>query len=331
MQVNKNIKIFFNYFLGPLLFGWLLFSIYRHITHQPHLEEAWQQIKTSFGSYKILYLGSAVLLMLVNWGLEAWKWKISVAAVYPIKFSQAFRAVLSGVSFSVTMPNRIGEYLGRVLYLPEGTRLKTIPLTLVGSYAQLLVTLIMGAIGLVILKKDLLVHFKDFIIWYQFILYGLIGLILILLLLYFRVAGIVQLYKKWFKNVKYLYLVEALVYFKVQLLSRILLLSFLRYFVFLIQYLLLFYLCGVEISAGVIMAVMTVVFLAMAVIPSIALLELGLRGEISLKLMGIYTANSLGITIAMVSIWFINLVLPAIAGSLLILSIKVFRKKNEKN
>lgn len=330
MQVNKNIKIFFNYFLGPLLFGWLLLSIYRNIMNQPHLEDAWHQIKTSFQSYKILYLIAAVFLMLVNWGLEAWKWKISVATVYPIKFSQAFKAVLSGVSFSVTMPNRIGEYLGRVLYLPEGTRLKTIPLTLVGSYAQLLVTLIMGTFGLIILKKDLLFQFKDFTIWYQFILYGLLVLVVILLLLYFKIAGIVQQYKKWIKNINYLYLVEALAYFKVQLLSRILLLSFLRYLVFLIQYLLLFYLCEVNISAGVIIAVMTIVFLAMAIIPSIALLELGLRGEISLKLMGIYTANSLGITIAMVSIWFINLVLPAIAGSLLMLSIKIFSRKNGK-
>jgi len=330
MKVSKNIKIFINYFLGPVLFCWLAFSIYRHIVNQPHLEITWQQIKTSFQSYKILYLIAAILLLFVNWGIEAWKWKISVEKTYPVKFGQAFKAIFSGVSFSVTMPNRIGEYLGRVLYLPEGNRLKAIPLTLVGSFAQLLVTLVIGTAGLIILKKDLLLQFSGITIWYQFVLYGLMGLIALVTLLYFNVSGVVNLYRRWIRLPKHLYLVEALEQFDVQLLIRILLLSSLRYIVFLAQYLLIFRLCEVTIDAALLCWLMSVVFLAMAVIPSIALLELGLRGEISLKLIGIYTTNTLGITITTISIWFINLVLPAIIGSLLMLSVKVFNRKDEE-
>jgi hypothetical protein len=251
-----------------------------------------------------------------------------VEKVYAVPFLQAFKAVLSGVSFSVTMPNRIGEYVGRVLYLPEGHRLKTIPVTLVGSFAQLLVTLIMGVLGMIVLKKDLLTHFEGSTIWYQFLLYGLITIVILLLLLYFKVSGTVQLFKKWFKSGRHLYLVEALGSFNMQLLTGILLLSFLRYLVFLLQYILIFYLCEVGIEATLLAWLMSVVFLAMAVIPSIALLELGLRGEISVKLIGIYTANTLGITVTTISIWFINLVVPAIIGSLLILNIKVFNKRN---
>ena len=138
MQMNKNIKIFINYFLGPLLFAWLIYSIYRQVLKQPQLEESWFHIRQSFQSYKIVYLVLGLLLIAVNWGLEAWKWMISVRTFYPVKFLQAFKAVLSGVSFSVTMPNRVGEYLGRIVYLPEGNRLKTISVTLVGSFAQLL-------------------------------------------------------------------------------------------------------------------------------------------------------------------------------------------------
>jgi len=331
MQLSKNIKIFINYFLGPILFCWLAFSIYRHIVHQPHLHETWEQIKSSLSSYKIIYFIAAVLLLFVNWGIEALKWKISVDTVYPVSFSQSFKAVLSGVSFSVSMPNRIGEYLGRVLYLPEGHRLKTIPVTLVGSFAQLLITLLMGATGLIVLKKDLLLHFQGFTIWYQFLFYGLLVIIAVLLLLYFQIAGSVQLFKKWFKNPRHLYLVEALGSFNMQLLLSILLLSFLRYLVFLLQYILIFYLCEVGIEATLLAWLMSIVFLAMAVIPSIALLELGLRGEISLKLIGIYTANTLGITITTISIWFINLVVPAVIGSLLILNIKVFKRRSEKD
>jgi hypothetical protein len=59
------------------------------------------------------------------------------------------------------------------------------------------------------------------------------------------------------------------------------------------------------------------------------LVEVGLRGEISLQLMGIYTVNNLGVGLTSATIWFLNLVLPAILGSILILGIKVFKRKNE--
>lgn len=325
--MNKNIKIFINYFLGPLLFAWLTYSIYRQIVKQPQLEESWLRIRQSFQSCKINYLIGAVLLIAVNWGLEAWKWMISVRTFYPVKFMQAYKAVLSGVSFSVTMPNRIGEYLGRIVYLPEGNRLKTISVTLVGSFSQLLITIAVGTIGLLFLKSSLVTQFPQLKIWYQFIVYGLIIVLIIMALIYFNVAGTVTLFNKWIKNRNYSYLIEALQNFHNKLLLRLLMLSLFRYTIFVIQYVLVFYLFEVNVSVATVATVMSVVFLAMAVIPSIALVEVWLRGEISIKLMGLFSLNILGIGFTSVTVWFINLILPAIAGSLLLLSLRFF--KNE--
>lgn len=271
----------------------------------------------------------AVVLIAVNWGLEAWKWMISVRTIYPVKFLQAFKAVLSGVSFSVTMPNRIGEYLGRVLYLPEGNRLKTISVTLVGSFAQLLVTLVTGIFGLVILKSSLLQQFPEWTLWFQFILYGLILAAAVMILMYFNVSGTVSLFNRWIRNPKYVFLVEALQSFDSRLLRQILFLSFVRYLVFIIQYILIFYLFEVNVSISNIATVMSVVFLAMAIIPSIALVEVVIRGKISIQLMGIFSANTVGIGFASITVWFINLVLPAVVGSLLLLNLRIF-KRNEK-
>ena len=229
----------------------------------------------------------------------------------------------------MTMPNRVGEYLGRMMYLPEGNRLRTISVTLVGSFAQLLVTLIAGLAGLVILKEKLLTGFPDIGIWYQFILYGLVFLTLVLLLLYFNVAGGVALFRDWIRAERYVYLVEALQYFNTSLLARVLLLSFIRYGVFLAQYILVFYLFDVTVPLLTVIWVMNIVFLAMAVVPSIALVEVGLRGEISIRLMGLFSTNALGIGLTSITIWFLNLILPAILGSLLILNLRVFKKRNE--
>ena len=97
-----------------------------------------------------------------------------------------------------------------------------------------------------------------------------------------------------------------------------------------IQYYLLFSLFDIELPVAVTWSVVSVLFLILAVVPSIALIEIGLRGEVSLQLMGMFTVNSLGVSLASVSIWFINLVLPAIVGSILFLGIKVFKRKNER-
>lgn len=326
MRLNKNIKIFLNYFLGPLLFAWLLFSVYRQIRGQEHIETSWLHIKHSFQSVKILNLVAVVLLMLVNWGIEARKWQLSVASIYPLSFFKAFKAVLSGVTFSVTMPNRIGEYLGRMLYMPEGNRLKSISVTLVGSLSQLYVTVISGTIGCVFLRSQLIEHGIVNSIAFRFAITGLVIVILFLTLIYFRIAFIERMVEKWIRNISYFYLIESLRTFNVQLLLRLLLLSFLRYLVFLIQYFLLFSLFDIVLPAVLVWSVVSVLFLVLAIIPSIALVEAGLRGEISLVLMGMFTANSLGIGLTAVTIWFINLVLPAIAGSILFFGIKVFKR-----
>jgi hypothetical protein len=329
MVRNKTIKIFLKYFLGPVLFVGLSFSIFQQIRHQPHLTQSWAEIKASFLSVKILYLFVATALIFVNWGIEAWKWKLLVSTVRPIKYLSAYKAVLSGVSFSVALPNRIGEYIGRMVYQPEGSRLKTISLAIVGSIAQLLVTLFCGISGLVILKTPLLKAFPQAFIWYQFILYGLLFIAVLLTLVYFKVSAVVALFSRWLSTHHFLYLVESLHNFNGSFLAKILLLSSLRYSVFLVQYMAMFYLFQVNLLPGIVISVMSVVFLALAVIPSIALLEVGLRGEVSLQLVGLFSANSLGIGLTSVTIWFINLVIPALIGTLLLLNIKLLSKHEE--
>ena len=329
MQLNKNIKIFFNYFLGPLLLVGLAFSIYRQIQRQENIETSWLHIKNSFQSRQIWNVLVVIFLMFVNWGIEAKKWQLSVASIYPISFINAFKAILSGVSFSVIMPNRIGEYLGRLAYMPEGNRLKSISVTLVGSISQLYVTMVFGVIGIIFLKDQLIGQSVISDIVYRFILGGFGLAILLLTVIYFKISVIEKLFEKWLKTSPYLYLIESLRTFNVQLLLRILLLSFLRYLVFLVQYFLLFSLFDIALPFVIIASVVSVLFLVLAVIPSIALVEVGLRGEISLQLMGMFTANVLGVGLTVASIWLINLVLPAIAGSVLFLGIKVFKRKNE--
>jgi len=333
MRLNKNIKIFLNYFLGPALFIWLSWSIYNQVSRQPDLVNSWKTIKQSLGSSRILNLVLVFFLMIINWSLEAFKWKISVQNVQPVSFLKAFRAILSGVSFSVSTPNRMGEYLGRILYMEEGNRLKAISLTIVSSMSQLIITLLAGLIGLFCIKEEIVrsgfIKDVDLSVWLQVLQYGVIMALIILTLLYFRLSLLINLVNKLRNSDRYAYLIEALKKVDATLLIRLLSFSATRYFVFTLQYFLLFRLFDVHVSWWQSFWSVNVIFLILAIVPTFAIAELGLRGKVSLQLLHIFSKNDLGIGFASLSIWLINLVIPAVIGSLLILSIKIFRNRND--
>ncbi len=332
MKINKNIKIIVNYFLGPVLFLWLSWSIYNQIKNQPGLSQSWQHIKESFTSVQIVYLIAAVLLMFVHWGNETQKWRLAVNKIQPISFKKAFKAVLAGVSVSVTTPNRVGEYFGRVLYINDGNRIKAISLTIVGSISQLTTTVFIGFVALVFLQKELISTGVLTEIWLKAILYGTAIGAIILTLFYFRLAWLVKIIDKLPAFKKYSWVIEAIEEFDATILLRFLSLSISRYCIFIIQYYLLFRLFGVDVTIWQTWLGVGVMFLVMAIIPTIALFtDLGIRNELSIKLMGIFSTNHLGISLTSISVWLINLVIPAIIGSLLILSIRNIIKNNNES
>ena len=120
----------------------------------------------------ILNLIAVFILMIVNWGIEAFKWKLSVQKIQRLTFFTSFKAILSGTSFSVSTPNRVGEYLGRILYMSEGNRLKAISLTIAGSMSQLIITLFMGMLGFIMLQEQIIMGQLLSAIWIQVMIYG---------------------------------------------------------------------------------------------------------------------------------------------------------------
>ena len=327
MKLNKNIKIFLNYVLGPLLFAWLSFSIFKQINNQPHLEESWLNIKAAFGDERIVNLILAFVLMFVNWSLEAMKWKLSVQHVQPVSFGKALKAIFSGVSFSVTTPNRMGEYIGRVLYMNEGNRLKVISLTILGSLSQLIVTMFFGLWALWILKPGILkAGLSGWSEWLSLVLItGLIAFA-VLTVFYFRIGWLT----KWIGKIpaikKYIWLIHELETADTTLLVRLLSISILRYFVFATQYFLLFRFFGVEVDWWTSFWVTSLVFFIMAITPTIALFEVALKIVVTERIFSIFTDNTVGVDSVTTTIWFVNLVVPAAIGSLLILGIKLFKK-----
>lgn len=326
---KQNWKKILNYVVGPILFVVLAYSIYNKIDKQPNLVNSWQTIQETFASHAYLLILMFVL-MIVNWSLEAKKWQLLISLVQRVSLFTAFKAVLSGLSFSLFIPNGLGEYLGRMLYMNEGKRLKSVAVSFMGSLSQVIVTLVLGVIGL-----EFMLHYVPSAgliasglsrFWVRALVYAVIIFILFFLLLYFRIS----LFVNWFERIPFVYkhrlLIDALKEFDSRLLLKVLALAFIRYCVFIAQYILMFYLFNVIIPFKVAIWSVSILFLLIAIVPTIPIAELGVRGEISIKIFGLLSTNTLGIISATGFIWLINLIIPALVGSLFVLSLKLFKK-----
>lgn len=326
---NKNIKIFFNYILGPLLGAWLFYSLYQQVKSQPHLHESLELIKQAPWAKQAWKFWLVILLAFVNWGLEARKWQVLMNHLQPFSYLQAFRSVLSGVTLSLNTPNRIGEYGGRILYVQEGKRLQAISLSIAGSICQLIVTLIMGCGGLFYLiffseRNETMVMGLTFV-WLKTLLFLSACIALILLFFLFRLSWVIKLLEKVPLLFKYVQHISALDEVTPNLLLRLLSLSLCRYLVFVVQYIILLQLLQVEISWAQGFWIITILYLVMAIVPSFAIADLGIRGKFSIELLSIYSSNIIGIIGTTFGIWIINLFIPALAGSLLIIGKRIFK------
>lgn len=251
-------------------------------------------------------------LMVANWGIEALKWRYLLKPIQSITLGVAFKAVLSGVSISALLPNRVAEYLGRIFYIPGEYRIKAILVTLVGSLAQLLVSIVAGSLALVI-------YF-----YYPFDgtpvnLYLVAMLILLLnsLLLagYFNMPFLVAAIPRdgrFRKAAQYLTLIGTYHQGK---LGKVLMWASLRYGVFLLQFYLLLYAFQVPLSPFQGLITLPVVFLAQTLIPTIALVELGIRGATAIHFIGALGGDEINILAATYALWLINILLPACLGA----------------
>ena len=335
MRLNKNIKIILNYVVGPLLFCLLAYSIYHQIQRQPNWKDSFLQIIRAFDSTDIWKLMAVCFFMLLNWGLEARKWQLVIRRIQPISCIQALKAIFTGTTLAFFTPNRMGEYIGRVLYIEEGKRIKAVSLTIVCSMAQLLVTIVLGIAGVIFIRQELLVREgagSSVIFWMNLVLYISIPVALILTLFYFKLSLVVRWVEKIPFIEKFTNYIRVLDNFEASTLLSILSLSVLRYGVFVIQYYWLFDVFKVELNEWQVFWSVSVVFLVLAIVPSIALLtELGVRWQTSIEVIRLFSTNVVGILATSLAIWMINLVIPALVGSLLILNIRLFNLKKNRN
>src|SRR5690606_19290648 len=99
----------------------------------------------------IIILILIVLMSPLNWLTEAGKWRYLLLRIQPLSVSRALGSVMSGMSFAMVSPGKVGDFAGRLLYLEPGIRWRAFFMSIIGSFSHFVVTTCMGAIGLIFL------------------------------------------------------------------------------------------------------------------------------------------------------------------------------------
>jgi len=268
----------------------------------------------------LLVIAVAGSLMLLNWALESRKWRILVNDVERISRWRAFLATLAGTPIGLITPNRVGEFVGRVLFLAPEHRIAASFATAVGSIAQFVVTVVVGLLGLIAL---LFSAAHDRLSPAASAWVGLCALVAaVTVLLYFNpdllrsAIARVPVIKRWERHA------AVLERFGNRMLMRVLLISAARYVVFSAQFALLL---GVLADVAVMDALTAIpaVFLVSTLIPTVMLTELGVRGSVAVAFFSVSAANEQGVFMASTVLWLINLGLPAIAGGVILLAARI--------
>ncbi|NNF02519.1 MAG: hypothetical protein HKN22_07520 [Bacteroidia bacterium] len=297
-----------------------LYFIYNEISKREDIEEVVQSFN-SIASKGITYVNLAivVLLMLFNWALEARKWQILLRKIKVIKFTKAFISTLSGITVSFFTPNRMGEFLGRVLHLDPKNRIEASVASVLGSISQTIITIFIGAIAAIgIITEHVKWAAEDPALFWV----AVTGSLIFFGAIYFRS----DLASKYLSNVKVInrYAPKLSILEKYTVIEKMTILcySLLRYIVFSLQFFILLLTMEVWVSPHLAFKLIATLFLVLTIIPGTALTELAVRGSVALALFGVFSDNQTGILAATFLIWFINLVIPAAMGTLSIYFIK---------
>jgi hypothetical protein len=287
--------------IGLILFVVCLVAIYNKVAHNENLNQYSADIKIQFAKVTFFEWAVLLLLFLGNYLMEAIKWQNLLASCSPISILKSYKSVLIGQAFAFFTPARSGDYVGRILLLPPGSKMKGVAQLAWSSYAQLIITISIGSIALFFNLP-----FFPWIKWFMPL--GLIAALFV----YFHPGE----FKGWLNKINQLQIENKL---KLNLLG----LSFLKYMIFILQYTWAVKMLNIPITPIDLWIALGVLFLLLSIIPSISLTDLVIRGQIIVVLLEPYYNNSLMLICLSTIIWAVNFLLPAIIGAFLLINFRI--------
>ncbi len=272
------------------------------------------------GQWRLLLL--AMVLMPVNWWLEARKWHLLLRVFLPWPFSRTWRAVLAGVSVSAATPNRVGEIGGRMLVAQREEWPGVVTSSVLGSACQWIAFLLLAWPSLMWTADLLLQEYLPFSVRWLWPLGPLL-----LLAGWWGGLPLLLKFMNWLESRWKLGLEEqrqGLEKVKLSLMLRAGVHACLRFSVYCLQLYLLLWFFGLELPLWRGLAGIAAIYLVQAGIPLPPGLNLVTRTELGMLLWesgpaaAADPANAVAILAAFTSLFAVNVLLPALPGYFLV-------------
>ena len=250
-----------------------------------------------------------VLLIPVNWGLEARKWQLITAPVESISLNTAMRSVYSGVCLGNFAPGRATEFVGKILYFSDANKSRITLLHFISGMIQLGITLIAGILAL--LFSIQIIPQESTALMCALFIFGvvLLGLFVFAVL---KINTLMSWVSRMMAKKRNL---EAHVYkFPSSLWIQLILFSVLRYMVFVLQFVFLLKLFAPSTTLQAMLPGMAMYFMITSLVPMISVLEAAIRTAIALLVLGNSGIAPSALALASLLLWLLNIVIPSAIG-----------------
>ncbi len=326
MQSNRNNFKGVFFLLKLIISVFSIWLIYCRVIEMENSGDWFKSTGHSVLKDDLILLCIVFVLMFLNWLIEAVKWKKAMKSLESVSIAKAYKAVCSGMTVSFFTPNRTGEFAGRVFHLSKADRIEASIATVLESFSQLIITIVIGSLSAAYFLRSFasLPHMLE-----NGVIVLLLLLSLSLLFFYLNVSLLEGLYRKYRFPEKWHHYFRIFSAFSRSDLISLLLLSGLRYLVFVIQFYLLLMIFKINLPFLVSFIFTSVTYLAMATVPTFAFTEIGIRTSVAVYFYSHVTNMSQAVVNASFALWIINLVIPALAGALFIFNFKFVRSKPE--
>ena len=268
-----------------------------------------------------LIFSLVLILALVNWNAEAQKFKLLIRSEIRLTNIRAFFTILGGMAISNFTPARSGEYIGRGLLLKKLHPIKVVIATVTGNIAQVLMTYGIGLSCMVVMA-----FFGDYgSVWQEFNKVWMLVMVMVLicLLIFF-----IQPLLRWLKPRIPKKITKAFKLIKKydrKLFARVVAIAFIRYTVFAFQFFLLLQLFSNFSLPVYTIALIPIAYVMQSVAPVPAISDIGVRVFVTTLLFGGLLSDN-AILHAVTCLWFINLILPGLIGTIYLVSSTVRNK-----
>lgn len=302
ISISHKAKQFLVLLVKLLIVGGAFYFIYNQLANNDQLD--WEKFIILFKkNQSISGISFILLLSVLNRFFEILKWQNLVSYLHKISLSEATKQVLGALTAGLFTPNGVGEYAGKALFFEKSKAKKIVFLNLICNGIQMILSIILGTIGL---------WFLGYGLWVLGILLSAFGFWLL-------AFGLKKVAIKGYSIEKLIHKINEI---PKSIHQKNIFLAVCRYLIFSHQYYFLFLAFDVDLPYLTMMATIASVYFLASSLPTFQFLDFAVKGIVAVYFFGILGVNEWVVVFISTLMWFLNVVLPVIIGSYYVMNFK---------